>query len=77
MVSSGPGNSGCQSSGIPYSEVNSRRYSPKMVDTALSSCIVSLPIFFSFTTWRSVLTCGGEILWKLVACAAVYAKMEV
>ncbi|GJY09582.1 hypothetical protein Tco_0377767 [Tanacetum coccineum] len=39
MVSSGPGNSGCKSSGIPYSEVNYSRYSPEMVDTASSSCI--------------------------------------
>ncbi|GKA88573.1 hypothetical protein Tco_0810337 [Tanacetum coccineum] len=42
MVSSGPGNSGCKSYGIPYSEVNSRRYSPEMVDTASSSCIAAL-----------------------------------
>ncbi|GKB07298.1 hypothetical protein Tco_0835582 [Tanacetum coccineum] len=39
MVSSGPGNSGCKLSGIPYSEVNSSRYSSEMVDTASSSCI--------------------------------------
>ncbi|GKD15981.1 hypothetical protein Tco_1205139 [Tanacetum coccineum] len=39
MVSSGPGNSGCKPSGILYSEVNSRRYSLDMVDTASSSCI--------------------------------------
>ncbi|GJY67174.1 ribonuclease H-like domain-containing protein, partial [Tanacetum coccineum] len=41
MVSSGPCNSGCKSSGIPYSEVNSNRYSPEMVDMATAEEIVA------------------------------------
>ncbi|GJZ62072.1 hypothetical protein Tco_0618209 [Tanacetum coccineum] len=40
MVSSGPGNLGFKPSGIPCSEVNSGRYSPEMVDTTSSSCIL-------------------------------------
>ncbi|GJV59189.1 mammalian uncoordinated homology 13 protein [Tanacetum coccineum] len=43
IVSSGPGNSGCKPSGMPYSEVNSSRYSWEMVDTAFSSCIADEP----------------------------------
>ncbi|GKC12315.1 hypothetical protein Tco_1009097 [Tanacetum coccineum] len=39
IVSSGPGNSGCKPSGMPYLEVNSSRYSWEMVDMAFSSCI--------------------------------------
>ncbi|GKB65887.1 hypothetical protein Tco_0927299 [Tanacetum coccineum] len=70
-----PGNSGCKSSGIPYSDVNSRRYSPEMVDTASSSCIAPYP--FLLVLQSGVLTCGGEIPWQLVAYAAVCAKMEV
>ncbi|GJR90771.1 integrase, catalytic region, zinc finger, CCHC-type containing protein [Tanacetum coccineum] len=47
IFSSGPSNSGCKPSGIPYSEVNSSRYSWEMVDTAFLSILdrINIPIF--------------------------------
>ncbi|GJX38476.1 hypothetical protein Tco_0251779 [Tanacetum coccineum] len=48
ILSPRPGNYECKSSVMPYSEVNSSRYSWEMVDMAVSSCIVSLIIFNQF-----------------------------
>ncbi|GKC50223.1 hypothetical protein Tco_1072968, partial [Tanacetum coccineum] len=54
MVSSGLGNSGCKSSGIPYSEVNSNIYSPEMVDTTSSSCIIDAQKKNSYNPYENV-----------------------
>ncbi|GJZ96251.1 hypothetical protein Tco_0668585 [Tanacetum coccineum] len=77
IQSPGLGNSGCNSSARSYSEVNSNRYSEEMVDTTVSSCIVSLPIFkISFIKWRDVLNWHREIPWERVTSTVVRAQLD-
>ncbi|GKE28813.1 hypothetical protein Tco_1444197 [Tanacetum coccineum] len=69
MGSYRPGSSRCKLSGIPYFEVNSRRYSSEIVDTASSSCIVSLTILTKIYKGHGVLSYDDEIPWVYVTCA--------
>nr|GEY42827.1 hypothetical protein [Tanacetum cinerariifolium] len=50
ILFSGLGNSGCRSSDMPYSEVNSSRYSWEMVDMAVSDMPYSEEYLLEFTS---------------------------
>nr|GEW10874.1 reverse transcriptase domain-containing protein [Tanacetum cinerariifolium] len=85
ILSPGPGSSRWRSSDMPYSDINSSRYSWEIVDIAVSSFTVSLPIFNKFykivlctnLAWRSsveVSNVGGCRCVNGASCVEGYGK---